>query len=238
MKKSTLTAAAAKLTALAGLVVASAFTAQAQSTISIGPKGGYQYTNLIGASDLKAPFDRNAGNGVNDQVTADTKATSGFNAGIQVNWSTDMGFGLTVEALYSVKGAEFDDDQNREFKLSYIEVPILANWYFNPGSSVRPKVFVGPSVSYLLEANYKLDNKYDTKSDQIAGFEDQVNNIDVGVVVGAGANFMINDGKWLNLDVRYSPGLIDIYDENGTTFGTASVRNSVISVNAAFTFGL
>ena len=114
---------------------------------------------------------------------------------------------LQVEAMYLLKGSKskiegFDDDF--EFNLAYLSVPVMGRYNLGSGDT-SPYIVVGPEFGFLLSAKSKFgdeeeDEKETTKSIDL-GF-----NVGAGVSMNMGANSVFGE-------VRYSLGLSDINDD-------------------------
>lgn len=161
-----------------------------QSQITIGPKAGVALNSLVGSD-------------VPDAVKSDI----GYNAGAFLTYSSETHFGFTVEATYTRRGAKADIlGETVHLKYNYLEVPILARYFFGNGT-IRPSIFLGPSLNFLLSAKSgDEDVKSSTASFDFVG------------VVGAGVNIKTLENQWLNIDVRYNRGFISTGKEvNGET---------------------
>ncbi len=190
------------------------FSSYAQTTTSLGIKGGVNLANFRG-EDV----------GEYDNRTA-------FNFGLVLNRSIAESSGISFELDYSSQGAKLDlAGTERTIKLDYLRTTLLYNYYF--GSSemdIRPELFAGPYAGFLLNAQSKVgDGDY-------VDVDNVFNAIDFGVAFGAGLHLRLKEGIWLVPDVRYNLGLANIAENN--TFGSNSVRNGVLSVNIGLTFPL
>ena len=113
-------------------------------------------------------------------------------------------FVLQPELYYSVKGGkETEEGDESVLKLSYIDIPVLLKFNLPlEGKSWAPNLYAGPYLAFLMGADI---NDYDVK--------DAFSSTDFGLVVGAGADFKLSEGKhMLELDFRYSMGFTKIYD--------------------------
>lgn len=160
---------------------------------------------------------------------ANSSTKTGVKLGAFVNYSTEKSFGLGLQVYYNQLGANVGNNTDK-LKLSYIEVPLLATYYL--GSSVkqgalRPKVFIGPHVDFILDA-------VDSNGISLNTGGTTINKVDYGVTVGAGLNYALANQTWLNFDVRYAAGLADVYK----TAALSTVRNNNISINLGISFPL
>ncbi len=122
-----------------------------------------------------------------------------------------------VDVLYSVKGARapFGD-----YKFTYIEAPVGVQFNFARGSDSDVHVFAQTTIGFKLDA--KLDV---ADSDEQVDIED-VDDLDFGVTVGAGATF----GRFV-VNGRYTHGIRDI-NKLGEVVKTRSV-----AIMAGYRFG-
>ena len=118
---------------------------------------------------------------------------------------------LQFEPKYLVKGGTAVDPTGEieiDVTNKYLEVPVLVKAEFGQN---RFYVLSGPTLGYMF--NTELET-------EISGFtftgdgEDIFQNVDMGIIVGAGVNFPIWKGN-VFLDGRYSYGLIK-QAKNGT----------------------
>jgi hypothetical protein len=168
------------------LVLALASTASAQSPNKLGIKGGL---------NMFKPY----GDDVMDVDYYTSFAIGGFYAR-----EVSEIFVLQPEIYYSVKGGiENDEDGESTLKLSYIDIPVLLK--FNLPIKDRnwaPNLYAGPYLAFLMGA--------DVDGNDVKDF---FKSTDFGLVVGAGIDFRLGEGKnLLNLDFRYSMGMTKIYD--------------------------
>jgi len=163
-----------------------AATASAQTSKSIGVKGGFNMFKPYG-----------------DDV-ADASYYYGFAIGGFYYYAMSEIFVLQPELYYSVKGGKEDDEgEESDLKLSYIEIPVLLKFNLPmEGKSWAPNLYVGPYLAFLLGADV---DGHDVK--------DAFKSTDFGLVVGASFDFRLSEGKrMLELDFRYSMGITKIYD--------------------------
>ena len=109
--------------------------------INIGPKVGVNFATMSGLSD---EFNLNPKSGLGFQ--------GGLAANIHFGRRTERSeggtglFGIQVEAMYSQRTIKTDIE---DLKLSYFEVPILAQYYVMPELSIE----VGPTIAGTLSSS-------------------------------------------------------------------------------------
>ena len=177
------------------------FNAQAQD-FNYGVKAGLNLSDLRG--DL------------------DTDLRAFFHGGVYGNYMFSDQWGVQAELLYSGQGAKDENDSDIKYKLSYLNLPILAKYYVTEAFSIE----LGPQLGFLL------DSETDVSGD---GLEIDVDEIykDFDLSVAAGLGYELEMG--LNFGVRYNFGVTDIADSD-VFFGDDAARNSVIQVSVGYTF--
>jgi len=188
------------------MALATAASAQ-ESSKYLGIKGGLNMFKLYG-----------------DDVE-DAKSLYSFAIGGFITYNFNEMFALQPEIYYSVKGAREETVAGDiDLKLGYIDIPILLKVKLPmEGKSWSPNLYAGPYFAFLLSADLEgLDVKDDTKS------------TDLGLVVGAGIDFMLSEGmRALNLDFRYSIGFTKLDDA-----GDAEVFNNGFQFLVGYGFSL
>lgn len=194
--------------ALFFLVAGNAFAQR--ENISIGPMIGGSYATL--ANFKKVAPNLNPGYKL------------GFSGGVFVNYSIREHFGLTANVLYTRAGVKLDGSPN--INLDYIQVPVLATYYFGNDlgkGAIRPKVFIGPSVNFQI-GNNALNN-------------DAFKTVDIGATVGAGLNIGLPKQHWINIDARFNRGFSKVYKAD-TPVELKDVRNQSFSLLVGYSIPL
>lgn len=159
----------------------------------------------------------------------DNNVLTSFSAGIFYLIPITDFAAFQPEIIYSRKGSELTYNNafvtgKAQFKLNYIEVPLLVKGNLSKNISVH----AGPYIAYLLDA--KVVNKSDGAT---YNFEDNLNNdnfnkIDVGLSAGIGLDFDI-----IGIGARYNYGLTNVGKERnsgGTTYTLPDGKNSNLSL--------
>ena len=188
-----------------------AITAQAQSPVDFGLKGGINLANLANADG-----------------DADTR--TGLHAGLVLDFSLPMmPIGIESGIYYSQKGAEATfGGVNATSKLDYIEVPVMAKINVGPPGPFTPHILVGPYAAYNINAEWEGTDGSSTFTEDRSDF---TTDVDFGGIVGVGADFNAGVTK-LNVQARYSRGFVDIND-NGNDDG---VYHNVFTIAAGIMF--
>lgn len=149
------------------------------------------------------------------------KTRTGLSAGIFANYSIDEHFGLNLKLLYSQLGTKLDNT-TESTRLNYIQLPLSGVYFFGEsGNSIRPKIFLGPYVGFLLSAT-------DTNGNDIA---DTYKKVDFGGQLGVGFNYRIKNRTWLNVDATYASSLGKIIDESNIAY-----KNTALGLNLGLSF--
>ena len=191
------------------LICCGATAISAQETLSFGP--------VVGANFAK----------ISNSGPVDTEFNIGFAAGAQLIYSNENNWGLGGAVLYSREGVDVTSGTTEgETNLTYIRIPLKGYLFFRENEdNFRPKIFIGPSIGILLDADAKVgDTKFEVK--------DAYNTFDLGLTAGAGFNARLSEGTWLNFDLGYTHGLLDVA-ENGDD---GSNRNISAMVGVLFGF--
>lgn len=180
-----------------------------QENVSIAPIAGVSLANLHG-----------------DIANTDTKA--GLTIGGFYNYSSKTGFGFSGQLLFTQLGAQ-TMNKSDEINLNYIQAPLLFTFFFGRyGDRLRPKLFVGPSLNFLVSAKNKNGNNIDGNSNNSV-----YNVFDLGISGVGGLNYELSSKVWLNLGVRYGLGLLDV-----TKDPTTSIQNRNFGINFGLSFPL
>ncbi len=191
-----------QLVFLCALLMAFAFAGQELSAGGI--KGGLSIANV---SFKESVFDG--------------KSLLGFQAGVFFTFDVSEYISIQPEGYYAMKGSRLSDES--DFKLTYIEVPVLIKVTLPVEGGLRPSLFAGGYGAFQLSAKYKS-----------AGATTDVENLkkfDYGMVFGGCVELGMGGVKLL-LDARYTVGLANIWDGGGVI----SYKNRTFVIMAGFAF--
>ncbi len=195
-----------KLSILFFVAMATMVSAQEESRHSIGPTVGYNHSWVSGEPD-------------------GTSAKPGFNVGLIYNYSLKEHWGLGAGLLYSVEGYHIDGTDT-DANIAYVRIPLRLQYFFGEwGQAFRPKLYAGPSLAFLAGAKTK-------QGSNTIDFKDQVEGFDVGLLVGLGFNYRLKDRMWLNLDLGYTHGFLDL-----NKIELFENNNRLINANVGLAFG-
>ena len=183
----------------ASLLLAS--TSVVAQGFQLGVKAGANFSNFSGASNA-------------DELENSTLV--GFHAGASFAFLLGDHFALQPEVLFSTQGAKLKSaGTERDYKVSYINLPVLAKYRFTGGFYIE----AGPQVGFKVSDEVK-----DTP------IEDFAEDLDLSVAAGLGYHSPIG----LGFGGRYSASLSKVGDFNFPA--KPDYRNSNIQVFLFYTF--
>ena len=172
-----------------------------QSNFSIVPRIGVNFSNVNNPDEAEL--------------------LTGLVLGLTSTYSINQNSGISVDALYSGEGYEI---VGAKVKMNYLRIPVFYNIFFGElGQALRPKVFLGPQVGFLLSAKV---GESDIKS--------EMNNFSFGLGAGLGFNYQLRDRVWLNTDLRSFFDLNKISDNAVNYPEDSKIRNIQLSVGVAY----
>jgi hypothetical protein len=96
-------------------------------------------------------------------------------------------------------------------RINYLEIPILAQYTFGADWPVQVYGELGPFVGIKTGVAWGGSSYFGGYNN----FNDYVKTIDFGVVIGAGGVYKVLDFLGVLVDLRYTLGLVNIYDYTG-----------------------
>lgn len=209
-----------KLTLLLAALLAVLGTS-AQKKWSFGPKAGINIADI----NLKIPG--------NDDVVG-TK--TGLLAGAFVEFRPIKWFAASVDVLYSSQGAKstYEDDkhpdstQDYEYRLQYLNVPVMANIYLTQGLALK----AGIQPGFQLGAEFR--HRKDKESWHEDDLKDDMKSVEIALPVGI--SYTMDCG--LIIDVRYNIPLTSIATDITDHLGRESKKmtNRVFALTLGWKF--
>lgn len=182
-------------------------SAARSAEVSFGVKGGANFASIGG-----------------DDAESFGSLTSFHFGGIaEIGISDD--FAIQPELLYSEQGADYSESSfSGDYKLSYLNVPVLAKVNVAEGFSLE----AGPQVGILLSAKDKYDSGGDSFEEDV---KDQTKGI--GFDASVGAAYKLDSG--LNFGARYNLGLsrLDDFSSEGSN---TKWKNNVFQIYFGYIF--
>ena len=183
------------------LIIFTGTTIKAQESVLFGAKAGINITNMTSDS------------------FSDNNTMTGIHLGLLAEIPLSNRFSIQPEVLYATQGTSADvimlgsSPKNVEFKLDYIQLPILAKIYLTESISIE----AGPSFNFLV--NEEIGGE---KTDYGSGFEFS------GAI---GASYKFRGGFFV--DVRYIKGFSDALNKENYT---DTYKNSAFQFGIGFMF--
>ena len=179
---------------LLGMVVVNA-------QIQLGVKAGVNIANFTGG----------------DFGNIDKSPLTSFHAGGILRWKFEHLI-LQGEVLYSEQGAKLKDSvSEKDYKISYINIPIVLQYAFKGGFYVE----AGPQVGFKVNENVP-DNSNGNKF---------AKNEDFSVALGLG----FNKGKGFGIGGRYTVGVTSVGESNSANYD-ANFKNGVMQFSIMYIF--
>ena len=211
-------------------------TSQAQS-LSMGIRGGANYSKLLGidSSEFK----------------------TGIVGGITLNYQTAGKWSFSTDILYTQRGTTFQRnfadslvDQTEKFEydysMNYVEIPVLFHYNFlSDSSKLKARAFFGPSLNVRVNAKNNIkytkvvnfgDSSVTTNTEGEQDLAYIYTPLDYGFVGGIGATYAVTDKISASFDIRASYGLLDIREYLSES--SKAVRNANINILIGVTYRL
>lgn len=192
-------------------------TEQKASYISLGPVAGFGHSWIS--------------NNVNE-----FKPSANIGAAILYSKDENWGFGGLITASHEGYAEDIFVNRNtyrNYYDPTYIRATPRVYYFFGDyGNRVRPKVYAGPSVAYMVaEDDYFNQPVRAGETIRWSILQPRYNsNWDFGINAGAGVNIQVAPRTWLNLDGDYYHGLLNVTTEDG--------KNRSLRANVGVMFGI
>ena len=155
--------------------------------------------------------------------TDDAKMKLGLVAGAEFGYHVAEPFAITAGALVSMQGAGMKDHEgitDGSETLTYLNIPILANYYIVPGLAVKAGVQPGFLLARKNKYTYNGHEHENTDKDGLKSFD---------FSIPIGLSYEISD---FVIDARYNLGLSNMLDIDGHS--DYSQKNSVIMLTVGY----
>ena len=154
----------------------------------------------------------------------DAKFKLGLVAGAEFGYMIAPQFGVTAGALFSMQGAgskDTDYTKDASTTFTYLNIPILANYYIIPGLTVKAGIQPGFMLSAKHKASEKINGSWvDYDDSSTDGFK----KLDISIPLGLSYEF-----SDFVIDARYNLGVSNILDHE-----KHSNKNSVIMLTVGY----
>ena len=188
------------LAVVAMMVSATTFAQNEVGQLTIQPKVGVNIANIT------------------DSDGADPRI--GLAAGAEFEYGLTDNIGLSAGVLYSMQGVKttiVDDDCT--WKLDFLNVPILANFYVAKGFAVK----LGVQPGFKLSSKAKFKGSGGSKEVEV---EDGVKSVDLSIPVGLSYQY-----QNIVFDARYNWGVTKIVND-------VDSKHSVFQITVGYKFSL
>ena len=151
------------------------------------------------------------------------KMKLGLVAGAEFGYYVSEPFAITAGALVSMQGSGMKDHDgitDASSSLTYLNIPILANYYIVPGLAVKAGVQPGFMLSRKSKYTYNGHEHENTDKDGLKTFD---------FSIPLGLSYEISD---FVIDARYNLGLSNIIDTDG--HDNYKQKNSVIMLTVGY----
>ena len=163
--------------------------------------------------------------------TDDSKMRVGLAAGVEGEYGVAENFSVTAGVLYSMQGVKFSESGNvygtnvsldTTYKLDYINIPILANYYIVKGLAVKAGIQPAFKASAKVEVEGSAGGSSASKSETLDGVKGFCLSIPFGL------SYEYSD---FVLDARYNLGVTKAF-ENGDS------KHSWFMISLGYKFAL
>jgi hypothetical protein len=168
------------------VIIAVLTVVNVEAQAEIGIKGGVSFASIMGDTPRGLRF------------------RTAYNFGLVAEFETSPSTSVQPEIMYSSQGFHYDGGKiNGEiipednYKLDYLNIPLVFKYYFKEGASFE----AGPQVGFLLSAK-TADNTINNSD-----LRDNLTNASFDFLVGFGYKF----DNGFNLNARYVGGLTNIW---------------------------
>lgn len=160
----------------------------------------------------------------------------GLNIGGTLTYSFDPSWGVGADLLYSRGGVKNQTTSggvtaSHDVNLNFIRFqPKMIYFFGDLGDAVRPKLFAGSSFGLLTGGETKSTVASNNESMDLVekiDAKDRYRAIDLGLLAGTGINWRIGKATWLNTDLVYNHGLVDLSKTNNTWSASRSVAFNI-----------
>jgi hypothetical protein len=154
----------------------------------------------------------------NDDYKDSVDPVTLYSVGLQLDYEFHEFVGIAPEILFSRRGwhSEFDAgiaSGETDYRISYLEVPLLLRIGVPIGDVIAPKLIVGPHGSLFIDGKAE-------GSGQVFGIEgddtndidsDDVNDLQFGITAGAGVDIKVED-LVVTTDIRYMRNFTGVFE--------------------------
>ncbi len=159
----------------------------------------------------------------------DKKMKVGVVGGLEFGYHLSDPFYISADLLVSMQGTKVKDSQymkDRNSSLTYLNVPIMANYYVAPGLALKAGIQPGFLLSHKTTYS-EYDNKTWTEYENTN--TDQLQKFDFSIPVGISYEY-----SNIVLEARYNIGLTNIAKNGDDRYEDTDAKNSVIMITLGY----
>ena len=156
----------------------------------------------------------------------DTKARIGMAAGLEAEYGVAEKFSLSAGVLYSMQGCKWKEgDETLTYKIDYINIPILAQYYIVPGLAIKAGIQPAFKASAKRTVKASADGTKAERTDDL----DDVKGFALSIPFGVSYEY-----KSFVLDARYNLGVTKAFKDSWNT----DSKNSWFMISLGYKFAL
>ncbi|MCX6567131.1 MAG: porin family protein [Candidatus Aminicenantes bacterium] len=157
-------------------------------------------------------------------------AKIGFALGGYLTLNISNDFSIQPELLLVQKGTKWSEGGGTQgFRLTYLEIPILAKYSFAAGTNMNVFVFAGPALAFKIRATVYGEYGDESDSEDL----DYIKGMDFGLAFGGGLEMPFGKNV-LTFDIRYTFGLGNCW--KAADGDDSKIKNSAIMFLAGIGF--
>ena len=158
--------------------------------------------------------------------TNDSKVRVGLAAGLEAEYGITEKFGLSFGALYSMQGCKWKEgDETLTYKIDYINIPILAQYYIVPGLAIKAGIQPAFKASAKRTVKASADGTKAERTDDL----DDVKGFALSIPFGVSYEY-----SSFVLDARYNLGVTKAFKDSWNT----DSKNSWFMISLGYKFAL
>lgn len=161
----------------------------------------------------------------------DTKYKVGVVGGLEVGYHVTDPIALSAGLLVSMQGCALKDNEivkDVKTTLTYLNVPILANYYVAPGFAIKAGIQPGFLVGQKTKGSERISGE-GSWNDFEDSETDGLNKFDLSIPIGLSYEF-----SDFIIDARYNLGLTKIIDDREIFEDSNKAKNSVFMLTVGY----
>ncbi len=188
-----------------------------------------------------------SGKGFKGSTLTGSEALSGIHGGLVFQYNPRRFFTFFTAAEFVTKGANINSTKNaftwgsasNKLRLNYLEIPLFIKLNLDPYSDIRPNIFAGPTLGFLISArdNFLLPQSARETIHPLYDTEENYKGFDPGIGVGAGLDIDMGDWLIFSMGMQYVRGFNNVIDTESVFVPKgAEFYNSNFRINFSLLF--